>query len=73
MSLYCSKCLSKAKACLIFTDFITAKLVQSVKLNPLSAYCLKMPNAALSTKAVTVMISIRPLFRRFSRNSTAIS
>lgn len=38
----CSRCLSKAKAFFSLRAFMTAKLVQSVKLNLLSAYCLKI-------------------------------
>ncbi len=68
----CSKCLSKAKPLFSLRDLMTEKLVQSVKLKSLSAYRLKMVKAVSSVKGVTVTISIKPLFFRFSQKRTAI-
>jgi len=68
----CSKCLSKAKALFSLRDLMMEKLVQSVKLKSLSMYRLKIVKAASSIEGVTVTISMKPLFFRFSRKRTAI-
>jgi len=58
--------LSKAKALFSLRDLMAEKLVQSVKLNSLSAYRLKILKAASSIEGVTVTMSMKRLFFRFS-------